>query len=218
MQFRNRMRDDRSAPGAVGYKDETPIFLKYTTDGAGSMRAGQFAAPEPRVRCLRSIKCPAPPQDLFKGDGETAGSPLRAATGWWRAVTTAMFGLSARFAGEFNARNEVMLSGILPAIISWTLRQILTGCAAYAQAIYPNPGCSEMDGPLDPEDSGSGSRPERDGNHLNRHLKASDISPGARGESRMSGTLLQWRQARPGAHDGARHDIESSPGHGDRCG
>jgi hypothetical protein len=217
VQFQNRIRHDRSSLRVIKYRDETSTFLTYSPAEAGLMRAGQFAVPEPRVRCPSSIKLPAPPQDRFKGDGEAVRTPSGAR--WWHAATAAMFGLTAKVAGEFHARNEIAFCGVLLAIMSWTIRQILTGCVAYAQAIYPHPVCVDLDQPVDRDDPESGSQPARSGKHQNRPLQASDISPGAGDESRSGGCLLQWRQARRVAHDGPRRDVpRHGARHGDLCG
>lgn len=225
MQLQDRVRHDRSSLRVVKYRDETPTFPTYSPAEAGLMRAGPFAFPEPRIRRPSSIKRPAPPQDLFKSGSEAVRTPSRD-TRWWRAATAAMFGLTARVAGEFHTRNEIAFSGVLLAIMFWTIRQILAGCAAYAQAIYPHPVCVDLDQPVDRDGTQSGSPPERSGKQ-NRPLKASDISPGTGDESRNAGRLLQWRQARLVAHDGPRRDVPRDvsghgarhfPGHGDLCG
>lgn len=216
VQFRNRIYYERSSLRVVKYRDETPTFLTYSPAQAGSMHAGQFAVLERRVQCPRVIQRPASPHDRIQAGSEALRAPSRAVR-WWRAVTAVTFGLTARVVGEFHARTEITFSSVLLAILSWTISQILAGYAAYARTIHPYPAC--MDVSVDRDDPASGSPPEQSGKQQTRTLKASrDISPGAGEESRSSGRLLQWRQARPGVRDEPRRDIGYVSRHGDHCG
>jgi uncharacterized protein YjiS (DUF1127 family) len=55
----------------------------------------------------------------------------------WRIIPAAAFGVSARLVGGLAACGEIAFSGFLLAFMSWTIAQVLAGCAAYAQAMYP---------------------------------------------------------------------------------
>jgi uncharacterized protein YjiS (DUF1127 family) len=49
-----------------------------------------------------------------------------------------VIGLTAKAVGRCATFGEVAFSGILLAALSWTFSQALAGCAAYAEAMYPN--------------------------------------------------------------------------------
>jgi hypothetical protein len=86
------------------------------------------------------------PLDLRPTEGGRAGegrSMRPEADRSWRAIPAAMLGLSARLVGVFAAGGEFAFSGLLLAFLSWTIAQVLAGCAAYAQAMYP---CVTEDG------------------------------------------------------------------------
>jgi uncharacterized protein YjiS (DUF1127 family) len=48
-----------------------------------------------------------------------------------------LFDVSSRLIGGFAACGEIAFSAFLFAVMSWTIAQVLAGCAAYAQAMYP---------------------------------------------------------------------------------
>jgi uncharacterized protein YjiS (DUF1127 family) len=52
-------------------------------------------------------------------------------------IAAAMAGVGARLIGSLAASGEILLSGFLLAFLSWTIAQVLAGCAAYAEAMYP---------------------------------------------------------------------------------
>lgn len=100
---------------------------------ASSNAVGKFSGP-----LVHSYQ----PIDLRRIDGRRAGEggssriqtePDKS----WRVVPAAIFGFSARFFGGFAACGEFAFSGFLFAFMSWTIAEVLAGCAAYAQAMYP---------------------------------------------------------------------------------
>jgi hypothetical protein len=68
---------------------------------------------------------------------------------WWRAVTATASGLMVKILG-LAARGEAGFSGFLLAAASWIAAEVLEGCAAYAEAMYPI--AQELPDRLDPAD------------------------------------------------------------------
>ncbi|MGA7811114.1 DUF1127 domain-containing protein, partial [Bradyrhizobium sp.] len=55
----------------------------------------------------------------------------------WRVVSTAGSGLLLKASSGFAGSGEVVFPNVLFAIVSWIVKEILQGCAAYAEAMYP---------------------------------------------------------------------------------
>lgn len=80
--------------------------------------------------------------DLRRGESHrtSGGAPIRTrpeqdAPG--RVIPAAIFRGGAWVIGALAATGEIVFSRFLLAFMSWTMAEVLAGCAAYAQAMYP---------------------------------------------------------------------------------
>jgi hypothetical protein len=98
----------------------------------GTMPAGQSEVAEldRYRRILRPVIADRPKDD----DGATP--PSSAANLSWRVVRATASGLTLKIL-DVAARGEAGFSGGLVAAASWIAAQVLEGCAAYAEAMYP---------------------------------------------------------------------------------
>lgn len=137
MQFEKQLPRRRSPLALASHRDGKITFLpsRFSSSSAGATFAGRSAAARPRVHSYQSI-------DLRRTDGRRTGEDGSIRT-WpeqdrsWRFIRATMFGVSARVIGVFAGYGEIAFSGVLFAFMSWTIAQVLAGCAAYAQAMYP---------------------------------------------------------------------------------
>jgi hypothetical protein len=105
------------------------IFLAAN---AGAAPDGQSKAAEPHA--YRQI-CRPVVVDRPTGDDRALPTSAAAVTRW-RAVTATASGLMLKIS-SLVARGEAGFSGFLLAAASWIAAEVLEGCAAYAEAMYP---------------------------------------------------------------------------------
>jgi uncharacterized protein YjiS (DUF1127 family) len=157
MHFERQLPDALSPLLFTGQRDARTISpspsLSLSTTGPAF--AGRSRALRPDVHSFQQI-------DLRRGEGyrTSEGTPIRTRPeqdASWRAIPTAMFGIGVRVIEGFAATGEIVFSGFLLAFMSWTMAEVLAGCAAYAQAMYPcyvedeTGGQADRGGPADAE-------------------------------------------------------------------
>lgn len=137
MQFEKQLPRHRSPLTLAAHRDGKITFLssRFSSSDPTATFAGRSATVRPHVHSCQS-------SDLRRTDGRRAGADRSIQT-WreqdraWRVIRAAMFGVSARVIGTFAGCGEIAFSGFLFAFMSWTIAQVLAGCAAYSQAMYP---------------------------------------------------------------------------------
>ena len=73
---------------------------------------------------------------FFPTNTDGARPALSAGVTWWRAVSATASGLMVKVA-RLAARSEAESLGFLIAAASWVVAEVLEGCAAFAEAMYP---------------------------------------------------------------------------------
>jgi uncharacterized protein YjiS (DUF1127 family) len=133
MHFEKQLPGDLLSLSFTAYRDARTISPspELSLSNSGPTFAGWTGASRPHVQI-----------DLRRGEGHrtSEGTPIRTRPeqdGSWRAIPAAMFGIGARVIEGFAAAGEIVFSGFLLAFMSWTMAEVLAGCAAYAQAMYP---------------------------------------------------------------------------------
>ena len=104
----------------------------FPATNAGATTTGQSEVAE--LRAYRQI-CRPVVLDRRNGDHRTLPTSSAGVT-WWRAVTATASGLMVNIS-SLAARGEAGFSGFLLAAVSWIAAEVLEGCAAYAEAMYP---------------------------------------------------------------------------------
>lgn len=128
---------------------------RLSSSNSSSAFAGRSRALPPHVHSFQQI-------DLRRGEGSRTGEGTSVRTGpgqdaSWRAIPDATFGIGARVIEGLAAGVELVFSRFLLVFMSWTMAQVLAGCAAYAQAMYPcfvedpTGGQADRSGPSDAE-------------------------------------------------------------------
>jgi uncharacterized protein YjiS (DUF1127 family) len=111
-----------------------------------------------------------------------------------RSTVAAAARLMVKAAARFAACAAVAFPNFLLTVVSWTFAQVLTGCAAYGEAMYP--GFVGVGEPVDQRDPVRGAPSERGNpNQLqSRTSGLSEISPIAKDEIAGSRPILLSRQ------------------------
>ena len=104
----------------------------FPATNAGTTSGGQSGVAE--LRAYRQI-CRPVVLDRPNTDHRALPTPSAGVT-WWRAVTATASGWMMKMVG-LAARGEAGFSGFLLAALSWIAAEVLEGCAAYAEAMYP---------------------------------------------------------------------------------
>ena len=136
MQREKQLTGHRSQLALAAYRSVTTTSLpRRISSPRVATFAGWSAALRPQVYSYQ-------PTDLGRaedGRGGEGSSIRRRPTPdrSWRVIPATLFGVSTRLIGSFAACGEIAFSGFLLAFMSWTIAQVLAGCAAYAQAMYP---------------------------------------------------------------------------------
>jgi uncharacterized protein YjiS (DUF1127 family) len=153
MQFEKQLPGQRLPLARATHRDATITFPspRFTSSNATATFASRSAALRPQVHSYQAI-------DLGRTEGCRAGEGRLIRTRpeqdrSWRIISAAVLRVSARLVGRLATCGEIAFSGFLLAFMSWTIAQVLAGCAAYAQAMYPCVAEDErrarMDGPAD---------------------------------------------------------------------
>jgi hypothetical protein len=153
------MRSENQLPGGTTLRmftnngnDQTISPLLPGAD-FGTTRAGQSKASGPRLRSQLEVVDRADAGDRVAARDAafqiTSGSDAS-----WRSMLASRFLAAIKAIGGFAARSADALSSALLAAMSWTIAQILAGCAEYCQAMYPT--FVELDEPADSHDATSG--------------------------------------------------------------
>ena len=126
-----------------------------------------------------------------------------------RSTVAATSQLMVKTAAGFAACAEIAFPNLLLAVASWTFAQVLAGCAAYGEAMYP--GFVGVREPVDQRDPVRGTPSEHGNpNQLQSQTSGlSEISSIANDEIRGRWPFLVSRQT--------RSSIEHPAGRGDRC-
>jgi hypothetical protein len=137
MPFKKQLTRHRPLLALAAHRDGKITFpsLRFSSSNAPAPFAGRSTAARPHVHSYQSI-------DLRRTDGRRTGEDGSIRTRpeqdrSWRFIRATMFGVSARVIGVFAGCGEIAFSGVLFAFMSWTIAQVLAGCAAYAEAMYP---------------------------------------------------------------------------------
>jgi uncharacterized protein YjiS (DUF1127 family) len=150
MQFGNQSSGQRSALAAHRGVTITPLSRRFLPPTTAVAFAGQSAGSRPDIHAYRQID-PWRTEGCRGGEGRSIRTRLEPDRSW-RVISAALFGVSARFVGGFAACGEIAISGFLLAFMSWTMAQVLAGCAAYGQAMHP---CVIEDDTRERRDSGA---------------------------------------------------------------
>jgi hypothetical protein len=132
MTFENQSPEARSRVARVRRGAARRTSRIFLAANAGTMPAGQSKAAEPHA--YRQI-CRPVVLDRRTGDDRALPTSSEGVTRW-RAVTATASGLMVKVFG-LVARGEAGFSGFLLAAASWITAEVLEGCAAYAEAMYP---------------------------------------------------------------------------------
>jgi len=137
MQHENQLPAHRSPLTLAVHRDGkiTFLFSRSSPSNAAATIAGRSSALRPHVHSYPSIGLRRPQTRRTGEDRSIRTWPEQDRS--WRFIPAAMFGMSARVIGAFAGCGEIAFSGFLLAFMSWTFAQVLAGCAAYAQAMYP---------------------------------------------------------------------------------
>ncbi len=137
MHFEKQLSDALSPLLLTGQRDARTISaspgLSLSTTGPAFV--GRYRGVRPDVHSFQQI-------DLRRGESHrtSGGAPIRTrpeqdAPG--RVIAAAIFRGGAWVVGALAATGEIVFSRFLLAFMSWTMGEVLAGCAAYAQAMYP---------------------------------------------------------------------------------
>jgi hypothetical protein len=132
MTHENQPLEARSPFARGTRRGERRISRIFPATNAGTTAVGQCGVAE--LRAYRQI-CRPVVLDRPKGDDGALPTSSAGAT-WWRAVTATASGLMVQILG-LAARGEAGFSDFLLATASWIAAEVLEGCAAYAEAMYP---------------------------------------------------------------------------------
>jgi hypothetical protein len=116
-------------------------------------RAGQSKASGRRLRSHLEVVDRVEADDRVAAR-DTAFQITSGSDASWRSMLACRFLAVIKTIGGFAARSAAALSSALLAAMSWTIAQILAGCAEYCQAMYPT--FIELDEPAVNHDATSG--------------------------------------------------------------
>jgi hypothetical protein len=128
MQFENRLAGDPSSLTRTKHGDEKAILPQYPAAAARSALAGPSGALWPHARSYRQVRRPLAQHRLNGGDR----APRRL-----RAIAAAAAGFVTKAIVGFAACGEAAFPRLLFMVMSWTIAEVLAGCAAYAVAMHP---------------------------------------------------------------------------------
>jgi hypothetical protein len=172
MRSKNQLPGGPSLRAFANNADEETMSPMPPSGNAGTARAGQSKA-SGRLRPRLEVVDRAEASDwLMARDAAfrtTAGSDLS-----WRSILASKLLAVIKAIGGFAARSADALSSGVLAAMSWTIAQILAGCAEYCQAMYPT--FVELDEPADTRVAESG---PRSGQQITGQLSSPET--GARG-------------------------------------
>jgi hypothetical protein len=135
MQFQNRLAGEPSSLTHAKCTDEKAISRRYSAAEARTAPGGQSGAAWLRGRSYRQLPRPLA-QDRLNGDNQTLRTSSEQHTAW-RAIAGAVTGFVTKAVLGFAACGEVAFPRLLLVVMSWTIAQVLAGCAAYAVAMDP---------------------------------------------------------------------------------
>jgi uncharacterized protein YjiS (DUF1127 family) len=137
MQFEKQLPGHRAPLALAAHRDTTTTFLspRFSSSNAAATLIGRSSALRPHVHSCQPID-PGRIEGCRAGEGRLIRTRPEQDRSW-RIIPAAMFGVSARLVGGLAACGEIAFSGFLLAFMSWTIAQVLAGCAAYGQAMYP---------------------------------------------------------------------------------
>lgn len=184
MRFKNQLPGGPSLHGFAPH-DQT-ITPTLSAANVGATHAGQSTAMGQRLRSHleivpraeadhRSARCDDDIRTVFERDAS------------WSPILAERFRVVMKAIGGFASRGEAAFESVLLAAMSWTVAQVLAGCAEYCQAMYPT--FVELDGP--PVD-------ERDATNAAQFDRRVANQPGSR-EIGARARMAQSHQPRLGA-------------------
>src|ERR1700693_1837248 len=135
MQFQNRLAGEPSSLTHAKCTDEKALSRQYSAAEARTALAGQSGAAWLRGRSYRQLPRPLT-QDRLNGGDQTLRTSSQEHTAW-RVIAGAAAGFVTKAVLGFAACGEVAFPRLLLAVMSWTIAQVLAGCAAYAVAMHP---------------------------------------------------------------------------------
>jgi hypothetical protein len=160
---------------------EETIAPTLAVANTGITRAGQSAALGPRLEIAHRSEADDRLRSRHGGIRVSSGRNPS-----WRPILAERFRAVMRAIVGFAAHGEAAFESVLLAAMSWTVTQVLAGCAEYCHAAYPI--SVEPNGPVDSDDATD---------RLHRNRSVAD-QPGSR-EIAAPGTKTQSHQARLGA-------------------
>jgi hypothetical protein len=157
------MRSKNQLPGGPALRmfandgdDETISPLRPGAN-LGTTRAGQSKASGRRLRSHLEVVDRAGAGDRVAAR-DAAFQIKSGSDASWRSMLASRLLAAIKSIVGFAASSAAALSDALLAVMSWTIAQILAGCAEYCQAMYPT--FVELDEPADSHDATSA--PESD--------------------------------------------------------
>jgi hypothetical protein len=186
MRFKNQLPGGPSLRGFAPHGAEQTITPTLPVANVGVTRAGQSTAMGQRLRSHLEIVHRAEADDRIAScDDDIRTVSERDAS--WSPILAERFRVVMKAIGGFAARGEAAFESVLLAAMSWTVAQVLAGCAEYCQAMYPT--FVELDGP--PVD-------ERDATNAAQFDRRVANQPGSR-EIGARARMAQSHQPRLGA-------------------
>jgi hypothetical protein len=159
MQFKNQLPGGPSLRMFVTSEDGEAISPALPVAYTGTTRAGQSRASRWRLRSHLEVVDRAETDDrLGSRDAASQTSSGRDASRCSILARRSLAGIKA--IGGFAARGKASFASVLLAAMSWTIAQILEGCAEYCQAMYPT--FVEPDEPVGRHYATSGPHPARE--------------------------------------------------------
>jgi hypothetical protein len=182
MRFKNQLPGGPASRRFATPGAEETIAPILPVANTGITRAGQSTASgQPLPSHLEIVHRTEADDRIASCGNEIRISSERDAS--WSPILAERFRAVMKPIGGFAAHGEAAFESVLLAAMSWTIAQVLAGCAEYCQAMYPT--FVEPDGPVDSHDGTGSLQPDR--------RVASQ--PGSR-EIGAGGTMTQSHQTR----------------------
>jgi hypothetical protein len=145
MRFKNQLPGGPSLHGFALHGAAQTITPTLPVANAGVTRAGQPTAMGQRLRSHLEIVHRAEADDRIASCDDDGIGTVSERDACWSAILAERFRVVMKAIGGFAARGEAAFESVLLAAMSWTVAQVLAGCAEYCQAMYPT--FAELDGP-----------------------------------------------------------------------
>jgi hypothetical protein len=161
MQFKNQLPVGSSSRMFATSKDAETTSPVLPVALPGTTRAGQSKASRRRLRSHLEI-VDRPEADERLASRGAAIPILSGRAPSWGSILARKLLAGIKAVGGFAARGQAAFASVLLAAMSWTIAQILEGCAEYCQAMYPtfpDEGVDRHDAASGPQSGQSAANP-----------------------------------------------------------